>query len=53
MIAKMIRLAAEIPGAEWCQMLRKAVEPITEEIFQVHNMEKSSMSDLSLESLSL
>ena len=49
----MSRLAAVIPDAEWCQMLRKVVEPIREEIFQVHKMEKSSMPDLSLEPLSL
>ena len=47
------RIAAVIQDAEWCQMLRKVVEPIREEIFQVHKMEKSSMSDLSLESSSL
>ena len=52
-VFKTIRLAAEIPDAEWCQMLRKVVETIREEIFQVHKMEKSSMSDLRLESLSL
>ena len=46
-------LAAVIPDAEWCQMLRKVVEPIREEIFQVYKMGNSSMSDLSLESLSL
>ena len=34
-------------------MLRKVVELIREEIFQVHRMEKSSISDLSLESLFL
>ena len=34
-------------------MLRNVVEPIREEIFQVHKMEKSSMPDLSLEPLSL
>ena len=34
-------------------MLRKVVQPIREESFQVHKMEKSSMSDLSLDSLSL
>ena len=34
-------------------MLRNVVEPITEEIFQVHKMEKSSVPDLSLEPLSL
>ena len=45
------RLAAVIPDVEWCQMLRKVVEPIREE--EVHKMEKSSMSDLSLEPLSL
>ena len=50
---KTSRLAAEIPGAEWCQMLRKVVEPIRKEFFQVHKMEKSSVSDLSLESVSL
>ena len=43
-------LAAVIPDTEWCQMLRKVVEPIREEIFQAHKMEKS---DLNLESLSL
>ena len=47
------RIAAVIPDAEWCQMLRKVAEPIREEIFQVHKMEKSSMSALSLELLSL
>ena len=89
---KTSRLAAVIPDAEWCQMLRKVVEPISplstkltkwpnilkqfvgnlptnclsvfghfvglalkgrEEIFQVHTMEKSSMPNLSPESLSL
>ena len=50
---KTTRLAAVIPDSEWCQILRKVVEAIREEIFQVHEMEKSSMSDLSLESLSL
>ena len=50
---KTSRLAAVITDAEWCQMLRKVVEPIREEIFQVHKMEKSSMPDISLESLSL
>ena len=34
-------------------MLRKVVEPIREEIFQVYKMGKSSMSDLSPGSLSL
>ena len=34
-------------------MLKKVVEPIRKEIFQVRKMEKSSMSDLSLELLSL
>ena len=43
------RLAAGIPDEEWCQMLKKVVEPIREKNFQVHKMEKSSMSDLSLQ----
>ena len=47
-VFKTIRLTAVIPDAEWCQMLRKVVESIREEIFQVHKMEKSFMSDLSL-----
>ena len=50
---KASRLTAVIPDTGWCQMLRKVVEPIREESFQVHKMEKSSMSDLSLDSLSL
>ena len=51
--SKTTRLAPVIPDSEWRQILRKVVEAIREEIFQVHEMEKSSMSDLSLESLSL
>ena len=43
------RLAAGIPDEEWCQMLKKVVEPIREKNFQVHKMEKFSMSDLSLQ----
>ena len=43
------RLTAGIPDEEWCQMLKKVVEPIREKNFQVHKMEKSSMSDLSLQ----
>ena len=50
---KTSRLAAVIQDAEWFQMLRNVVEPIREEIFQVHKMEKSSMPDLSLEPLPL
>ena len=33
-------------------MLRNVVEPISEENFQIHKMKKSSMSNLSQESLS-
>ena len=45
-------LVAAITDAEWCQVLRNVVEPISEENFQIHKMKKSSMSDLSQESLS-
>ena len=50
---KTSHLAAVIPDVEWCKMLWKVVEPIKEEIFQVHKMKKSSISDLILESLFL
>ena len=39
-VFKTSRLAAVITDVEWCHMLRKVVEPIREEIFQVHKMEK-------------
>ena len=50
---KTSRLAVVTPDAEWCQMLRNVVQSIMEVIFQVYKMEKSSISGLSLESLSL
>ena len=50
---KTSRFAVGVPEAEWCQMLRNVVQPIMEVIFQVYKIEKSSMSDLSLELLSL
>ena len=46
---KTSRLAAIIPDAEWCHMLRKVVEPIRDALFQVCKMEK--YSDLSLTSV--
>ena len=48
---KTIRLAAVIPDAEWCHMLRKVVEPIRDATFEVCKMEKSS--DFSLTSVYL
>ena len=36
---KTSRLAAAIPDAEWCHMLRKVVKPIRDAIFQVRKME--------------
>ena len=43
-VFKTSRLAAVITDVEWCHMLRKVAEPIREEIFQVHKMEKVFLS---------
>ena len=40
-------LSSNIPDSDWVQVLRKIVEPIREEIFEIHQIEKPAMSDLS------
>ena len=44
------RLQAILPDSDWVQLLRKVVEPIRNEIFEIHEMEKPAMSDLCTES---
>ena len=43
------RLQSIIPDSDWIQLLRKVVEPIRDEIFEIHDMKKHAMSDLSTE----
>ena len=44
------RLQAIIPDSDWVQLLRKVVDPIRNEIFEIHEMEKPAVSDLCTES---
>ena len=50
---KIKRLESVIQNSDWIQLLRKVIEPIRKEIFGVHEVEKSAMSDLSTDRSSL
>ena len=38
-----------IPDSDWIQLLRKVVEPIRDEILELHALEKTGMSDLCID----